>query len=48
MMKERVLDKYGLGLTILDRVVCCSGVGIKITTTRNNIGNITVVVSDET
>ena len=49
MVKERVLDKCGLGLTILDGVVCCSVVGINITTTtNNNIGNIIVAVFDET
>ena len=48
MVKDRVLGKYGLGLTMDDdaeRVV----VGINITTTRNNnIGIIIVVVFDET
>ena len=48
MLKERVLERYGLGLTmdeVLDRVVG----GIKIATTKNNnIGIINVVVFDET
>ena len=47
MVKDRVLGKYGLGLTMddLERVVG----GIKIATTKNNnIGIIIVVVFDET
>ena len=53
MVKDRILDKCGLELTILDGVVGCAVVGINITTTttttkNNNIGNIIVVVFDET
>ena len=48
MLKDRVRERYGLGLTMdegLDRVVG----GIKIATTKNNnIGIIIVVVFDET
>ena len=48
MVKDRVLGKYGLGLTmdeVAERVVG----GINITTTRNNnIGIINVGLVDET
>ena len=47
MVKERVCDKCGFGLTILDGVLCFSIVGIKITTTTKN-NNIIVVVFDDT
>ena len=49
MAKDLVCDKCGLGLTILDDVVGWSVVGINMTTTtNNNIGNIIIVVFDET
>ena len=50
MVNDLVLDNgFGLGLMILDDVVGRSVVGINIATTKNNnIGNITVVVFDDT
>ena len=44
-----MVDRCGLGLTILDDVVGQSVVGINMTATKNNnIGTIIVVVFDET
>ena len=49
MVKGLVWEKCGLGLTIFDDVVGRSVVGINIATTKNNnIGNIIVVVFDDT
>ena len=49
MVKDLVRDKCGLGLTKFDDVLSWSVVGINITTTTNNdMGNIIVVVFDET
>ena len=48
MVKDLVRDICGLGLTIVDREMCCLVLGINIaTTTNNNIGTIIVVVFDE-
>ena len=43
-----MVDRYGLGLTILDDVVGKAVVGINIATTIKNNWNIIVVVSDDT
>ena len=49
MVKDRVLDKCWLGLTKFVDVLGWSVVGINIATTKNNnIGNIIVVVFDDT